>query len=698
MIMTKITKLILTVLLLITTQVSSQDSATVPGLLIQKPVDNHLLKLVTAISERAHINQEQIDNESSVEILDTYIETLDSLKVYFLKSDINYFQRYKYLIDESLINGDLEAVFDIFGVYRLRVQQRLSFSIDLINQINSFDTDESYEFRSDNKVWPRSTDQLDDIWRKRVKNDLLSLVLAGQSIDKAKITLNKRYSRILKRINNYDEENVINIFLNSYMAYLDPHSSYLTPSQAEEYEIQTSLSYEGIGARLQNNEDFIEIVNLIPGGPAEINGTLNPLDKIIGIYEGDSTISTEIIGWDLNDVVKLIRGPKGSKIKLRILPTSTNPDANPFDLTLTRDNVTLEEQAVSSYIKTITSDDKEFEIGVITIPSFYQDFAARRRGDQNFRSTTSDVEKLVSEISEIGIDALIIDLRGNAGGLLDEAVSLTGLFIDQGPVVQLKDMEGNLEVIDDPSFGSIYDGPLAIMVDRYSASASEIFAAAVQDYERGLVIGQKTFGKGSVQNLYPLDRYSRYKSKKGFGQLTLTIAKYYRVTGEGTQNKGVSPDIVLPSFINDEIIGEETKINPLPWDKILGLNFETYTNLQTTINVVEKNFELRKSNNLALDFLIEDIAEFNKTSQMNSVSLNMEIRKQDRDERTKNNTIRRETRLDELGVENTASFDEFSSKTILNEAYLMVIDLIEAYGDDRSVQTTSHLPEIPQQS
>ena len=272
MIITTITKLILTVLLLITTQVSSQDSATVPGLLIQKPVDNHLLKLVTAISERAHINQEQIDNESSVEILGTFIETLDSLKVYFLKSDINYFQRYKYLIDESLISGDLEAVFDIFGVYRLRVQQRLSFSIDLINQINSFDTDESYEFRSDNKVWPRSTDQLDDIWRKRVKNDLLSLVLAGQSIDKAKITLNKRYSRILKRINNYDEENVINIFLNSYMAYLDPHSSYLTPSQAEEYEIQTSLSYEGIGARLQNNEDFIEIVNLIPGGPAEKNG------------------------------------------------------------------------------------------------------------------------------------------------------------------------------------------------------------------------------------------------------------------------------------------------------------------------------------------------------------------------------------------------------------------------------------------
>tara|TARA_B100000029_G_scaffold426252_1_gene435063 strand:+ start:3061 stop:5064 length:2004 start_codon:yes stop_codon:yes gene_type:complete len=658
--------------------------------LIEKPVDNHLLKLVTVISERAHINQKKINNESSIKILQTFIDSLDSLKVYFMKSDINYFQRYKYKIDESLINGDLDAVFDIFAVFRLRVQQRLSYSIDLLNEINSFEADESYYFRSDTSIWPKSSDQLDEIWRKRTKNDLLSLILAGQSIEKAKVTLTKRYTRLLKRINDYKEDDVINIFLNSYMAYLDPHSNYLNPSQAEEYEIQTTLSYEGIGARLQNNEEFIEIVNLIPGGPAEKNGTLNPLDRIIGIYEDNSDKIIDVIGWDLNDVVKLIRGPKGSKIKLRILPTSSNVDSNPYDLSLIRDSVTLEEQAATSYIKTIELEEKEFQIGFITIPSFYQDFAARRQGLENYKSTTSDVKNIVSEFKEIGIDALIVDLRGNSGGLLDEAVSLTGLFIKDGPIVQLKDMDNNLEVINDPSYGSIYDGPLVVMVDRYSASASEIFAGAIQDYQRGIVVGQKTFGKGSVQNLYPLDRYSRYKSKKGFGQLTLTIAKYYRITGDGTQNKGIEPDINLPSFINDGIIGEETKNNPLPWDKIPSLKFNTHTNLQQYINDIEKNHQIRKSESLALDVLIEDINEFRKFSEVNSVSLNMEIRKSKRDERTKINDERRTNRLEELGFKDEKSFEDFSSETILDETYLMVIDLIESYNNEYSVRSSEN--------
>ena len=686
--MNKIIKLIFTCLIVISTQVGSQSSEVYPSILIEKPVDNHLLKLVTVISEKAHFNQKKINNESSIEILETFIESLDSLKVYFIKSDINYFQRYKYKIDESLVNGNLEAIFDIFAVFRLRAQQRLSYSIDLLDEINSFNIDESYSFRSNNKIWPKNSDELDEIWRKRTKNDLLSLILAGQPIEKAKDTLMKRYTRFLKRINNYEEDDVINIFLNSYMAYLDPHSNYLNPSQAEEYEIQTSLSYEGIGARLQNNEEFIEIVNLIPGGPAEKNGLLKPLDKIIGIYEDDSNTMIDVIGWDLNDVVKLIRGPKGSEIRLKILPTSSNVDSNPYDLSLIRDSVTLEEQAATSYIKTIDLNEKDFQIGFITIPSFYQDFAARRKGLENYKSTTSDVKNIVSEFKEIGIDALIVDLRGNSGGLLDEAVSLTGLFIEDGPIVQLKDMDNNLEVINDPSYGAIYDGPMAIMVDRYSASASEIFAGAIQDYQRGLVIGQKTFGKGSVQNLYPLDRYSRYKSKKGFGQLTLTIAKYYRVTGEGTQNKGIEPDISLPSFINDGIVGEETKNNPLPWDKITSLEFNTRTDFQQLINNIEKNHQIRRSESLALDILIEDISEFRNASQVNSVSLNMEKRKQERDQRSIANTERRKSKLEELGFDNEKSFEDFSSETILNEAYLMVIDLIKSSDDEYTVESS----------
>jgi len=674
-------KLFLISIILISSQAGSQNSDAIPALLTEKPVDNYLLKLVTAISERAHISQKNVNNESSIRILDSFIESLDSFKMYFLEDDITYFQRYRYKIDDTLKSGDLDPVFDMFSIYRLRVQQRLSYSINLINSINSFEDDESYQFRAKKKKWSKTNNSLDIQWRKRTKNDLLSLVLAGQELETAKDTLKKRYQRFLNRVNEYKEEDVINIFLNSYMDILDPHSNYLTPSQAEEYEIQTSLSYEGIGARLQNNDDFIEIVNLIPGGPAEKNGLLKPLDKIIGIYDVNNVV-IDVIGWDVNEVVKLIRGPKGSTVKLKILPTSSDADSNPYDLSLIRDAVTLEEQAASSYIKTLDINNKQFHIGVITVPSFYQDFAARRKGETNYKSTASDVKNIVEELEEIGIDAIIMDLRGNSGGLLDEATALTGLFIDNGPIVQLKDMDDNIEILDDPYPGMIYNGPMVIMIDRYSASASEIFAAAIQDYQRGIVIGQKTFGKGTVQNLYPLDRYSRYTSKKGFGQLTLTIAKYYRVTGSGTQNKGVVPDIELPSFINEDKIGEATKANTLPWDQIVRLDFKTQHELSSALSVVEENFLSRKENNLALKFLIEDIDDFNSDQEVSTVSLNIDQRQNERDSRSLQNKERREKRLKELGYKDDQSFDDFRSNTILNEIYLMVADLIESWDSN----------------
>tara|TARA_B100000809_G_scaffold56042_1_gene51992 strand:- start:5768 stop:7837 length:2070 start_codon:yes stop_codon:yes gene_type:complete len=686
--MMKKIKLLLISIILISSQVGSQNSDRIPALLTEKPVDNYLLKLVTAISERAHISQKNVNNESSIKILNSFIKSLDSFKMYFIEDDITYFQRYRYKIDDTLKFGDLDPIFDMFSIYRLRVQQRLSYSINLVGSINSFDGEETYEFRAKKKTWSKTNETLDNQWRKKTKNDLLSLVLAGQELEAAKVTLKKRYQRFLDRVNDYKEEDVINIFLNSYMDNLDPHSNYLTPSQAEEYEIQTSLSYEGIGARLQNNDDFIEIVNLIPGGPAENNGLLKPLDKIIGVYD-EKNLLIDVIGWDVNEVVKLIRGPKGSTVKLKILPTSSDADSNPYDLSLVRDDVTLEEQAASSYIKTLDIDNKQFHIGVITVPSFYQDFAARRRGDKDYKSTASDVKKIVEELEQVGIDAIVMDLRGNSGGLLDEATALTGLFIDNGPIVQLKDMDNNIEILDDPYPGMVYNGPMVIMIDRYSASASEIFAGAMQDYQRGIVIGQKTFGKGTVQNLYPLDRYSRYQSKKGFGQLTLTIAKYYRVTGSGTQNIGVIPDIELPSFINAEVIGEETKSNTLPWDQIVKLDFETQHQLSSVLSVVEDSFLSRKENNLALKFLIEDIDDFNDDQQVSIVSLNIDQRKNDRNSRNLKNKERREKRLKELGYTDDQSFDDFRSNTILNEIYLMVADLIESWD----ANNTNQVPE-----
>ena len=647
----------------------------VPSLLKYNPEHSHLLRLVAAISEQGHFSKKKISNESSHLILKNYLNTLDSQKIYFTQSDINYFQRYRYTIDDALKNGNLEPIFDIFRIYRLRVQQRIEYSIKIINSTNSFLVDDEYDFSRENVKWQKDVSILDTSWEKKSKNDLLSILLAGQEINTAKKTLNKRYQKFLNRINNYESNDVIDIFLNSYVHFLDPHSNYLNPNRAEEYEIQTTLSYQGIGARLELSDDYVQIQSIIPGSPAFKNGELKPLDKIIGVLDNENNELIDVIGWELDEVVKLIRGPKNTDVTLQILPTGSNPDGNPYLLTLERDEVELEQQAASSYIETINNAQGTYSIGIIKVPSFYQDFAARRRGDKDYRSTTLDVKKIVENLVDIGIDALTIDLRGNSGGLLDEAASLTGLFINDGPLVQLKDTNEKIDVIEDPIPGSIYDGPMVVLIDRFSASASEIFAGAIQDYKRGIIIGQKTYGKGSVQSLYPLDRYSRFTSKKGFGQLTLTIAKYYRVTGAGTQNKGVIPDIVLPSFIDERLIGEETKINSLPWDKIPSLEFNTNNSLKEPIHFIENNFKSRSENNLPFDYLKEDIKRSFEQRENSIVSLNIETRTASREQILKDNKGRRSSRLKALGFEEE-SFDDFRNQTILNEIYNMVVDYI----------------------
>lgn len=687
--------IILLSLVIFTPITLSDDSANhVPSLLKSNPEQSHLLKLVTAISEQGHFSKKKITNESSHLILKNYLNTLDSQKMYFTQSDINYFQRYRYKIDDALKNGNLEPVFDIFRIYRLRVQQRIEYSMNTINSTTSFIANEEYDFRRENTQWQKDDAILDTYWAKKSKNDLLSILLAGQEINTAKKTLNKRYLKFLNRINNYDSNDVIDIFLNSYVHFLDPHSNYLNPNRAEEYEIQTTLSYQGIGARLELSDEYVQIQGIIPGSPAFKNGELKPLDKIIGVLDNESNDMIDVIGWELDEVVKLIRGPKNTNVTLQILPTGSNPDSNPYLLTLERDEVELEQQAASSYIETINNAQGSYSIGVIKVPSFYQDFTARRRGDKDYRSTTLDVEKIVENLVEIGIDAITIDLRGNSGGLLDEAASLTGLFINEGPLVQLKDTNEKIDVINDPIPGSIYDGPMVVLIDRFSASASEIFAGAIQDYSRGIIIGQKTYGKGSVQSLYPLDRYSRFTSKKGFGQLTLTVAKYYRVTGAGTQNKGVIPDIVLPSFIDENLIGEETKINALPWDRIPSLKFNTNKSLKEPIYFIENNFKSRSNNNLPFDYLKEDIKRSFEQREDSIVSLNIETRTASREQILNDNKDRRSNRLKVLGFEED-SFDDFRNQTILNEIYHMVVDYINYLKPPASTDKDNLYVEIP---
>ena len=672
---------LLIAILLAVTPIQSQltEDENIPAILSENPVDSHLLKLVAALSEQAHFSRKKITNELSPFILINFLEKLDPVKMYFTRSDIRYFQRYRFKIDDALKQGNLEPIYDIFRIYRLRVQQRLGFCVNLLlTQDHNFESDGSYDFNRQVKNWFDDIEELENLWQKKTHNDLLTLILAGQSKEIAIEVLEKRYRRFIRKVNLFDEEDVISIFLNAFVHTLDPHSNYLNPTQSEEYEIQMSLSYQGIGARLNLADEQVQVVNIIPGGPAARDGRLKPMDKIIGIMDEKNKTITDLIGWDLDEVVKLIRGPKGTRVTLQIIPSDSNPDETPYLLTLQRDEVALEEQAASSLIETLEIRDKTYNIGVVTIPSFYQDYQARSKGEAKYRSTSEDVKKLVHNLLEIGIDALVIDLRGNSGGLLTEATALTGLFIDDGPIVQLKDTRNKIEIVEDPISGSVYEGPLAVIVDRYSASASEIFAGAIQDYSRGIVVGQQTFGKGTVQNLYHLDRYSRFQSKKGFGQLTLTIGKFYRVSGQGTQNKGVIPDIRLPSFIDEEVVGEDTKKNTLPWDKIMSLEYDSDLSFHQSIEKLKKNFAEKSKENLPLLFLQEDIDQITEQNKQTKLSLNYEKRKIKRDQFKKVTQDRRTKRLEELGYSNENNFNDFASKTLLNEVLNTVVNLIES--------------------
>ena len=672
---------LLIAILLAVTPIQSQltEDENIPAILSENPVDSHLLKLVAALSEQAHFSRKKITNELSPFILINFLEKLDPVKMYFTRSDIRYFQRYRFKIDDALKQGNLEPIYDIFRIYRLRVQQRLGFCVNLLlTQDHNFESDGSYDFNRQVKNWFDDIEELENLWQKKTHNDLLTLILAGQSKEIAIEVLEKRYRRFIRKVNLFDEEDVISIFLNAFVHTLDPHSNYLNPTQSEEYEIQMSLSYQGIGARLNLADEQVQVVNIIPGGPAARDGRLKPMDKIIGIMDEKNKTITDLIGWDLDEVVKLIRGPKGTRVTLQIIPSDSNSDETPYLLTLQRDEVALEEQAASSLIETLEIRDKTYNIGVVTIPSFYQDYKARSKGEAKYRSTSEDVKKLVNNLLEIGIDALVIDLRGNSGGLLTEATALTGLFIDDGPIVQLKDTRNKIEIVEDPISGSVYEGPLAVIVDRYSASASEIFAGAIQDYSRGIVVGQQTFGKGTVQNLYHLDRYSRFQSKKGFGQLTLTIGKFYRVSGQGTQNKGVIPDIRLPSFIDEEVVGEDTKKNTLPWDKIMSLEYDSDLSFHQSIEKLKKNFAEKSKENLPLLFLQEDIDQITEQNKQTKLSLNYEKRKIKRDQFKKVTQDRRTKRLEELGYSNENNFNDFASKTLLNEVLNTVVNLIES--------------------
>ena len=533
------------------------------------------LKLINYFVERYHYQKTRLDDSLSSQILDRYLNALDNSRAYFTSSDIEAFESFRFSLDNSLLSNNANPFYEIFNVYQERVLDRLEFAISQLNQSFDFSINEDYQFDRDEAPWAIDTAELDELWRKRVKNDVLTLKLEGKSDDDIIDTLRDRYSQQERRTRQISSQDVFQTAINAYMTSIEPHTGFFSPRATENFKIRMSLSLEGIGAVLQMENEFTVVQRVVPGGPAELEGNLKAGDRIVGVGQGSDDAIVDVVGWRLDDVVDLIRGAKGTIVRLQIRPDPKSGTPESKLLAITRDQIKLEEQAAQKSIIEIQDGDRRHRIGVIDIPTFYIDFDARARGDENFRSTTSDVRRLITELEGDQIDALIIDLRGNGGGALSEATALTGLFIESGPVVQVRDARGRTRINRDPENDLAYAGPLAVVVDRDSASASEIFAGAIQDYRRGIILGEDTFGKGTVQNLIDLDRYAE-DSNVPLGQLKVTIAQFFRVSGASTQHRGVTPDIQIPSAQVINEYGERSLKNALPWDEIDPVEFASY--------------------------------------------------------------------------------------------------------------------------
>ncbi len=643
------------------------------------PTERHakVARLVSSMFERSHYRQAPVNDPVSSLVLDRYLDSIDGSRSYFLASDIQEFEKYRYELDDAITTGRLEPAFAIFNRFQSRNRERMAYAIKLLDTEPDFTVDESFEFDREHAPWPASRAELDELWRKRVKNDALSLMLADKTWAETRDVLRKRYERVAKRSEQITADDVFENFMNAFAHVFDPHSSYFSPRNSEEYRIAMSLSYEGIGASLQSVDDFVTIMEILPGGSAQQNGELKANDRILAVGQGKDGKMVDVVGWRLDDVVQLIRGPDGSFVRLQIQPGNAPPGTQEHILTLPRTKITLEAQAAKKEIRKVKRGDKELKVGVITVPSFYQDYNARAAGDEDYRSTTRDVRKLLDEIkAEGGVDGLVLDLRENGGGHLSEAIGLVNLFVPKGPVVQLRETGGRVEVLESEDKEAAYTGPLTILVDRFSASASEIFAAAMQDYGRGLVIGQQTYGKGSVQNLYPLDRYALGQDP-GYGQLTVTIGMYYRVTGDSTQNRGVMPDLTLPSAISTDEVGESSRDGSLPWNRIRSSNFSREGAFTPLLPELQQEHNSRIAGDPNFQFAVNEISALEKMRAEKSVSLNLAKRKAEREARTQEQLARENARRQSLGepVLKVATEIKDPPDAILGEAAEITADL-----------------------
>jgi carboxyl-terminal processing protease len=529
----------------------------------------------------------------------------------------------------------VDAAYEIYGVFRDRFLARMNSVIsDLTQREYTYTSEEWLETDRENAPWAASMAELDDYWVKSIKHQALSLKLAGKPAEEIKSTLKTRFERLRKGIVQYNTEDIFSLYMNAISESFDPHTNYLSPKAYDLFKQDMSLSLEGIGAQLQTENDYTRIAGIVPGGPAYKSGKLHVNDKIIGVAQGDDRM-VDVIGWRVDEVVKLIKGPKGTKVRLLILPGSSGLNGPTEELSLIRDKVKLEDRAAKKKVVTFTQNGKPMKMGIVSLPSFYMDFDAYQRGDRDYRSTTRDVRKLVEELKTEGIDGLVLDLRNNGGGSLQEAIDLTGLFIRTGPVVQVRNGGNQVQVGSDDDPAVLYNGPLVVLTNRFSASASEIFAGAIQDYRRGIVVGDNTYGKGTVQRVIELSRFIP-KASEPVGDLKITFQKFYRVTGSSTQHKGVKPDIELPSAWDARYYGESASPSALPWDVIRPTSFTKYPDVSDKLlSSITRSSQERMKSDPEMKRLAREVEEFRKGQSETRVSLNEATRRKEMEEAEK---------------------------------------------------------------
>jgi carboxyl-terminal processing protease len=575
----------------------------------------------------------------------SYLDILDGQRAYLLRSDIEPYRHLETGMADAIFNGDLDDVFNLYNTFSERQRTRLE---SLLTQLDegldfNFDSNERLEIDREEAPWASRKSELNELWRKRLKNDALTLALTDQDNEQIETNLRQRYEGQLTRLEQTESEDVFGVLMAAVTSSIDPHTGYLSPRQGESFDIQMSLSLEGIGALLQSDGEYVKVASLVPGGPAERAGVLEPADRIIAVGQEDGEL-VNVVGMRLDNVVDLIRGPKGSVVRLDVVPAQAVDMTRSQVVEITRDTVSLEDQAASSEIIEVGRDGEPHRLGVINVPTFYVDFDAWQAGEEEYRSTTRDVAKEVERLKEADVEGIVLDLRNNGGGALQEANSLIGLFVDRGPTVQVRDAQGRIQLYGDSEAGTLYDGPLGVLVNRLSASASEIFAGAIQDYGRGLVLGTPTFGKGTVQTLNELSH----------GQIKLTRAKFYRISGDSTQNRGVEPDIDFPSLIDPERIGESSLDNALAWDTVQNVQYRRYGEPENMLDTLIAQHDTRAQDNPNFRYLERQSTLARQLrEQHTSVSLNREQRKremeaQEAEQLSLENQRRRALGLEEL--------------------------------------------------